>query len=392
MAEAAGLVVLELSLAAALQAVVSRPGLSEDAKAVECRAVILEALKDANDKKKRLFFAPALRRAHLEQLCHSVAVEELHDCYFKRCDLQRKSGVGQRGALFAVYGDKGMGKTFGCLSLLCMRHGRAPRQGYYFSGSSIYTSGDDYYNSLLDTCLGRGKRPPLSRYKDIFDPESVAHWIVASLPDWNPKGDEEAGRPIERRGILDIPGVKRYFDSQERLPGGSPVLVFDDVNIHLTLEGTEDSLKSEEAMQRVLMEKMGKSGTFFAAVMTMAYQSGVLVFVSTSNLLVAKFLHGLNAGKALAFKPVVDTENFTCQEFGWTEQKRIEFLRLRAEQNELDVDDETLQALAKDAFERRENIREMDHGLFYAFQTAPQGVLEETVDDAGVFCNGCTIS
>lgn len=70
--EAAGVVALALSLAAALQAVLSRPGLSEDDKAIECRAVILETLKDANDQKKRLFFAPALRRVHLDRLCHSV--------------------------------------------------------------------------------------------------------------------------------------------------------------------------------------------------------------------------------------------------------------------------------------------------------------------------------
>jgi hypothetical protein len=45
----------------------------------------------------------------------------------------------------------------------------------------------------------------------------------------------------------------------------------------------------------------------------MANKLGIVVFVSTSNLMVAKFLHGLSNGtKARAFKPVSDEENFSC--------------------------------------------------------------------------------
>ena len=51
---------------------------------------------------------------------------------------------------------------------------------------------------------------------------------------------------------------------------------------------------------------------------------------------------------------------------------RTKALRLRAEQKRLDVDDETLRVLAKDAFERRENIWEMDHGLVCAKQIVSQ--------------------
>ena len=376
-------VVMEIALAAALQAALTQPELTEDEKAIKCREAILQTLKkNAEGGKGRLFFDPKYREAHLKDLCHSVAVEELHACYFERCDLQAKLGVCDRGALFAVYGDRGMGKSYGLRSLLGMRHGRAPRQGYYFARSSIYKAGDEYYKSLLDTCLGRGRKPPLSRYDDIFDPESVALWIVSSLPEWNPK----AKGPIERRGILDIPGVSHYFDSEARLPGGAPVVVFDDVNIHLDLE----NLGSNQA---VLMEQLGKAGTFFASIMTAAYQRGVIVFVATSNLLVAKFLHGLNSGKASVFKPVTDAENFECQEFGWTELKRLKFLRLRAGQKDFIVSDDTLQALANDAARRGENIREMDHELAGTTQPIVPGASEESNDNGPLSgCINCTIS
>jgi hypothetical protein len=76
-------------------------------------------------------------------------------------------------------------------------------------------------------------------------------------------------------------------------------------------------------------------------VMTMAHSKGVVVFVSTSKLLVAKYFQGLNAGtKAQTFKPLVDRDLFTCQEFGWTEAKRLEFLRCRALQKQLNINDD----------------------------------------------------
>jgi hypothetical protein len=304
MEEAVGYVSLEIALAAALQKALSQPQLTDDEKAIKCRDAILQTLKkNAEDGKGQLFFDPKYSEAQLKDLCHSVAVEELHDCYFERCNLQAKLGVGDKGVIFAVYGDRGTGKSYGLRSLIGMRHGRAPRQGYYFAGTSIYKTGDEYYKSLLDTCLGRGLlKAPLSRVDDIFDPESVALWIVSSLPEWNPK----AKGPMQRRGLLAIPGVSHYVDSQARLPGGAPVVVFDDVNIHLDLE----NLGSNQA---VLMEQLGKAGTFFAMIMTAAYQRGVIVFVATSNLLVAKFLHGLNSGKARAVKPVTDADSKTSR-------------------------------------------------------------------------------
>lgn len=59
-------------------------------------------------------------------------------------------------------------------------------------------------------------------------------------------------------------------------------------------------------------------------------------------------------------KTVVDVEKFTCQEFGWTEEKRLELLRLRAVQKKLEIRDEILRAQAREASRDGQNIREMD--------------------------------
>jgi hypothetical protein len=173
-------------------------------------------------------------------------------------------------------------------------------------------------------------------------PRTVATMIILSLP---AVGDEA------RPGIREIPGVRHYFSpaSHVRRPGGSPVVVFDDVNIYLD-EPSKPYYDSDIAMQPYHFLKMGKTGIFFDRVMTIANSKGILVFVSTSCLLLAKFLHGLNDGKkASAFKPVCDHDGFTCQEFGWTDEKRLAFLRLRAIQEKLIIQDDVLQLQAHEA-------------------------------------------
>jgi hypothetical protein len=69
----------------------------------------------------------------------------------------------------------------------------------------------------------------LSSFTGLFEPSQVSIWIMESLP----IGEEAKGGPDGRRGILDIPGVRKFFDSHGHGTGGSPVVVFDDVNIHL---------------------------------------------------------------------------------------------------------------------------------------------------------------
>jgi hypothetical protein len=140
---------------------------------------------------------------------------------------------------------------------------------------------------------------------------------------------------------------------------------------------------------------MGRAAPFFDAVMTMAYARGIVVFVSTSNMLVTKFLHGLNDGtKARAFKTVFDKEKFTCQAFKWTEEKRLEFLKLRNEQKELNIDNERLVALADEAYQNEQSIRDMDTGLAGLITHSRTGASdsEETQDNQPFLCGGCRMS
>jgi hypothetical protein len=132
---------------------------------------------------------------------------------------------------------------------------------------------------------------------------------------------------------------------------------------------------------------------FFDIVMAIANKRGIVVFVSTSNLMVAKFLHGLNDGtKARAFKKVSDEENFSCQAFGWTEEKRLEFLRIRAKQKGLEIENDILRAQAEEAFEEGYTVREMDDGLSTAIRYTRVGTSEENQDNQPVWCSGCLIS
>jgi hypothetical protein len=143
MAEAAPAVkkVLKNALASTLQKIMSKAELSEVEKGKQSLDAIQKCFDDANVAGKRLFSYPDPEKLNLalKNLCHSVAVEELHKCYFEQCDFQTTmQGPGDRGILFVVYGRKGMGKTYACLSILAMKDSRAPRWillfgGHYFS-------------------------------------------------------------------------------------------------------------------------------------------------------------------------------------------------------------------------------------------------------------------
>ena len=129
-------------------------------------------------------------------------------------------------------------------------------------------------------------------------------------------------------------------------------------------------------------------------VMTMAHSAGAVVFVSTSKLLVAKYFQGLNAGtKAQTFKRLHKVDTFACQEFGWTEEKRFEFLRCRALQKQLNISDDILRVQATDAYNDDQNIREMEAGLYKTHRVIPLSVSEETADRSHLWCTGaaCTM-
>jgi hypothetical protein len=152
----------------------------------------VQCFKEANDAGTRLFFDPAaMNELAWKDICHSVAIEELHACYFARCNIQTTAeDPRNRGALYVVYGRKGMGKTYACLSLLTMKHSRAPRHGYYFSGGTTFLTGDDYYNQLLDDCLGRDDEPFLSTFTTgMFNPSKVANLGPSSRESWTKAGN-----------------------------------------------------------------------------------------------------------------------------------------------------------------------------------------------------------
>ena len=91
-----------------------------------------------------------------------------------------------------------MGKSYALRSLLVMKHSRAPEQGYYFSGHTASRSGDEYYEGLLDNCIGQGLDPALSSHREMFKPSNVAQLIIMSLK-------LPVGGPQSRSGIRDIP-------------------------------------------------------------------------------------------------------------------------------------------------------------------------------------------
>jgi hypothetical protein len=138
---------------------------------------------------------------------------------------------------------------------------------------------------------------------------------------------------------------------------------------------------SEDEKQRVLWKKLGNAGTFFAAVMSAAHKLNIIVFVATSNRHVASFLYGLNSGKACSFKQMTDYDNFTCQEFEWSEQKHEEFLRIRAKQKKLVVPDDDIVILAKESFIANDSVRQMDFDLRNIGPAMPHGVSQEPDKD-----------
>jgi hypothetical protein len=146
------------------------------------------------------------------------------------------------------------------------------------------------------------------------------------------------------------------------------------------------------AREEPLLLSSTASGIFFDVIMTMAYRRGIVVFVSTSNLMVAKFLYGLNDGtKACAlFKPVSDVVNFKCQKFDWTEEKRLEFIRLRTKQKGWQKEDALLCEQAKEAFNEDLSVGEMDleiEAARYIYTTTS----EETQDEQSLLSSGCHI-
>jgi hypothetical protein len=99
--------------------------------------------------------------------------------------------------------------------------------------------------------------------------------------------------------------------------------------------------------------------------MSRGFEKGVIIFVTTSSLLVAKYFQTLNDGsKARTFKKLTDREKITCQKFGWSTKKRFEFLKvLNGDGNSTKVSEDLLQPLAERCFDQATTVREMDDAL-----------------------------
>jgi hypothetical protein len=70
---------------------------------------------------------------------NTVAVEAIHDFYFDTCQRMYVTGdLEDRGGLFAVYEDGEMGKSRAVLSLLLMKHGRAPSLDFGLEGPALH--------------------------------------------------------------------------------------------------------------------------------------------------------------------------------------------------------------------------------------------------------------
>jgi hypothetical protein len=134
-------IVLEVTLAATLQKILAGQRMSREEKAEKSTKAIQACLQG-----KRVFLLqPGAGEIGWGDLCNSVAVEEVHDCYIARCEQQAFGGRVERGAVFVVFDRQGMGKSSALRALLVMKHSRAPEQGYYFSGHNAPRSGDEWY-------------------------------------------------------------------------------------------------------------------------------------------------------------------------------------------------------------------------------------------------------
>mmetsp|Transcript_2180 Transcript_2180/g.5021 ORF Transcript_2180/g.5021 Transcript_2180/m.5021 type:complete len:406 (+) Transcript_2180:95-1312(+) len=325
-AEITGALVVEAALQAKVQQALN-DDLDDGKKRVAAAQQIDEKLNEGIEKNGRLFFG--LNVAELENinLTSSVAIEEVHSRYLTHCDLQT---LNHQGAMYVVYGGRGMGKSVSSLSLLVHRHGRAPKRGIFFGGSTSFASGEEYFNFLIDDLL-TGRKTVLKKLSELnpFTPDGLARTIADAVP--VDKGDLTS---YTRKGTMVIPGLQAFLktpgpDGLDSKTGGSPVLVFEDVNIEIS----DPNPSLSKAQQRGLwFKELGKGGAFLDRIMIQSYERGLLTFVTTKNLNMAKFLLLLNdMEKAKPFKTFIDGDNYTCQLFAWDEAARERFLTLQNE-------------------------------------------------------------
>ena len=95
--------VLGMALGGALQTILTSPDESEEEMARDSLAAIKYCFKQANDKGKWLVFDPGTCAGFpWQDLCNTVAIEDLRVSYFYRCGQQQVQGAPMRGVLFTV--------------------------------------------------------------------------------------------------------------------------------------------------------------------------------------------------------------------------------------------------------------------------------------------------
>lgn len=355
LAEIVGTLVAEASLQVAVQKILNKEDSEDGTKRFAAVNEVETRLKEGIKKQGRMFFGlnyPELSRCNLTS---SVAVEEIHECYLSHCNVQK--GRSHNGGLYFVYGRRGMGKSTSALSLLIHKHSRAPRRGIFFGGRTVFPNGNAYFEFLTDYLL-TGTNNTRKRLSELnaFTGEGLAQIIWNAVP--MHEGDLE---DAVKTGTKDIPGLKEFLKSPNQAFkfGGTPVFIFEDVNITLS---KPDTRLSKAEQRSTWYSELGHAAVFFDRMMINAFETGALVFVTTKELNMAKFLCLLNEmEKSKPFKEMKDFENLTCQFFAWTEEKRLDFLKL---QNSLiddggKLDDGEVLQIVHDNLSSNESIRAM---------------------------------
>lgn len=318
------------------------------------RKLVVEGLHT----QRRIAFGLNLK--YVQSLTSSVAVEEVHACYLAQCSRQRSGGQANNGCVFVVYSLMGSGKTSATVALLAMKHSQAPKKALWFGGETSYASGDAYFDGLLDHRIANGTLK-LSTYETgIFSPYGLARFLLEKMQPH--QSDLESSTSA---GTMDVPGLRPFLKGPRfgRSLGGTPVIVFDDVNIELE---KRDPTKTDHQQVAYWMGTMGKAGLFFDTLITQGHESGIIVFVTTRSFELATFFSIFNGQeKSSTFKPLTKQDTLECQFFNWNKEKRVEFLKLQNDTKKASerASATLIEQVADESIRRNYTIRTM-HGNF----------------------------
>ena len=234
----------------------------------------------------------------------------------------------------------------------------------WFTDTAALRSGEDYFNFLTDDLL-TGKTPVRKRLSELdpFTPDGLAQTIADAVP----VKPHDLTSSV-KAGTKEIPGLQDYLKTTGsnglgNMYGGSPVIILEDVNISIS---DPDPRFTKEQQKDHWFKELGKAAAFLDRIMIHSYERGVVMFVTTKKLNMAKFLLFLNdLEKAKPFKTLTDEDNLTCQLFAWDEAARERFLKLQNDATESEyggkLSDDKIRDLVQEY--STESIREMTHAF-----------------------------